>query len=100
MDGIKKKLFPDLDPGVKKTPNPDPQHCFHAYYIVFFTSALFCCGLLNSNQAQKSPGCETPVLRIRDPGWRQFGSGIRDGKKSNPGSATLWDTLSKNSKPY
>jgi hypothetical protein len=25
-------------------------------------------------------------LRIRDPGWRQFGSGIRDGKKSDPGS--------------
>jgi hypothetical protein len=21
-----------------------------------------------------------------DPGWKQFGSGIRDGKKSNPGS--------------
>jgi hypothetical protein len=21
-----------------------------------------------------------------DPGWRQFGSGIRDGKKSDPGS--------------
>ncbi len=25
-------------------------------------------------------------MRIRDLGWRQFGSGIRDGKKSNPGS--------------
>jgi hypothetical protein len=24
-------------------------------------------------------------MRIRDPGWRQFGSGIRDGKKSDPG---------------
>jgi hypothetical protein len=23
-------------------------------------------------------------MRIRDPGWRQFGSGIRDGKKSDP----------------
>jgi hypothetical protein len=23
---------------------------------------------------------------IRDPGWRQFGSGNRDGKKSDPGS--------------
>ncbi len=32
------------------------------------------------------------LMRIRDPGWRQFGSGIRDGKKSDPagpGSATL-----------
>jgi hypothetical protein len=25
-------------------------------------------------------------MRIRDPGWIQFGSGIRDGKKSDPGS--------------
>jgi hypothetical protein len=27
-------------------------------------------------------------MTIRDPGWRQFGSGIRDGKKSDPGSGT------------
>jgi hypothetical protein len=26
------------------------------------------------------------LMRIRDPGWKQFGSGIRDGKKSDPGS--------------
>jgi hypothetical protein len=26
------------------------------------------------------------LMRIRDPGWRQFGSGIRDGKKSDPRS--------------
>ena len=25
-------------------------------------------------------------MRFRDPGWRQFGSGIQDGKKSDPGS--------------
>jgi hypothetical protein len=25
------------------------------------------------------------LMRIRDPGWRKFGSGIRDGKKSDPG---------------
>ncbi len=25
-------------------------------------------------------------MRIRDPGWRKLGSGIRDGKKSDPGS--------------
>jgi hypothetical protein len=25
-------------------------------------------------------------MRILDPGWRQFGSGIRNGKKSDPGS--------------
>jgi hypothetical protein len=29
---------------------------------------------------------EDPGSEIRDPGWRQFGSGIRDGKKSDPGS--------------
>jgi hypothetical protein len=27
-------------------------------------------------------------MRIRDPRWRQFGSGIRDGKKSDPGSGS------------
>jgi hypothetical protein len=27
------------------------------------------------------------LMRIRDPGWRQFGSGIWDEKKSDPGSA-------------
>jgi hypothetical protein len=25
-------------------------------------------------------------MRIRDPGWRQFGSGIRDGDSADPGS--------------
>jgi hypothetical protein len=25
-------------------------------------------------------------MKIRDPGWRQFGSGIRDGKKLDLGS--------------
>ena len=25
-------------------------------------------------------------MRIRNPGWRQFGSGIPDGKKSDPGT--------------
>ena len=34
------------------------------------------CGLIYLNS----------LMRIRDPGWRQFGSGIRDGKKSDPGS--------------
>ncbi len=26
------------------------------------------------------------LMRIREPGWKKFGSGIRDGKKSDPGS--------------
>jgi hypothetical protein len=28
-------------------------------------------------------------IRVRDPGWRQFGSGIRDGKKQGFGSALI-----------
>jgi hypothetical protein len=34
----------------------------------------------------KDPGSGMETVLIRDPGWRQFGSGIRDGKKSDPGS--------------
>jgi hypothetical protein len=33
----------------------------------------------------EDPGSAMETVRIRDPGWRQFGSGIRDGKKSDPG---------------
>ncbi len=32
------------------------------------------------------PGSGMETVRIRDPGWKKVGSGIRDGKKSNPGS--------------
>ncbi len=34
----------------------------------------------------EDPGSGMEKVRIRDPGWRKFGSGIRDGKKSDPGS--------------
>ncbi len=30
-------------------------------------------------------------MRIRDPGWKRFGSGIRDGKRSDPGSGNIPD---------
>ncbi len=33
----------------------------------------------------EDPGSGMETVRIRDLGWRQFGSGIRDGKKSDPG---------------
>jgi hypothetical protein len=33
----------------------------------------------------EDPGSGMETVRIRDPGWRQLGSGIRDGKKSDPG---------------
>jgi hypothetical protein len=26
------------------------------------------------------------LMRVRDPGWEKIGSGIRDGKNSDPGS--------------
>ncbi len=31
------------------------------------------------------PGSGMEKIRIRDPGWKKFGSGIRDGKKLDPG---------------
>jgi hypothetical protein len=34
----------------------------------------------------EDPGSGMETVRIWDPGWRQFGSGIRDVKKSDPGS--------------
>jgi hypothetical protein len=32
------------------------------------------------------PGSGMEKIRIRDLGWKKFGSGIRDGKNSDPGS--------------
>jgi hypothetical protein len=32
------------------------------------------------------PGSGMEKIRIRDPGWKRFKSGIQDGKKSDPGS--------------
>jgi hypothetical protein len=46
-----------------------------SYFLELRNHFLFILGLKYLNS-----------LRIRDPGWRQFGSGIRDGKKSDPGS--------------
>jgi hypothetical protein len=36
--------------------------------------------------AWKKFGSGMEKIRIRDPGWKKFGSGIRDGKNSDPGS--------------
>jgi hypothetical protein len=38
----------------------------------------------------EDPGSGMETVRIRDPGWKKVGSGIRD---KNPGSATLYATL-------
>jgi hypothetical protein len=59
---------PDPDPGSGMN-NPD--HIFWSLETIF----LLFLGLKYLNS----------LMRIRDPGWRQFGSGIRDGKKSDPG---------------
>jgi hypothetical protein len=59
-------LSPIPDPGVKKHPIPDPGSGSATLLetIVFDT-----------------------ILKFfdADPGWRQFGSGIRNGKKADPG---------------
>jgi hypothetical protein len=46
-----------------------------SYFLELKNYFLFFWGLKHLNS----------LMRIRDPGWRQFGSGIRDGKKSDPG---------------
>jgi hypothetical protein len=50
----------------------NPDHIFQSLETIF----LVFLGLKYLNS----------LMRIRDPGWKQFGSGIRDGKKSDPGS--------------
>jgi hypothetical protein len=65
--GMGESQHPDPGSGMN---NPD--HIFLELRNHFF--AFFGVKILNS------------LMRIRDPGWRQFGSGIRDGKKSDPGS--------------
>jgi hypothetical protein len=50
----------------------NPDHIFKSLETIF----LLFLGLKYLNS----------LMRFRDPGWRQFGSGIRDGKKSDPGS--------------
>jgi hypothetical protein len=39
-------------------------------------------------------------MRIRNPGWRQFGSGIRDGKKLDPGYTSRIRNTVKNSEYF
>jgi hypothetical protein len=41
---------------------------------------------LNSLMRIRDPGSGMETVRIRDPGWKKVGSGIRD---KHPGSATL-----------
>ncbi len=70
--------FWPLDPGsgMGESQHPgsginNPDHFFLSLETIF----LLFLGLKHWNS----------LMRIRDPGWRQFGSGIRDGKKSDSG---------------
>ncbi len=46
----------------------------HGWYFLELKNHFFALKFLNS------------LMQIRDPGWKKFGLGIRDGKKSDPGS--------------
>ncbi len=75
------------DPGWVKSQDPDPVSRTNNPDHIFFGLKYF-----------------DSLMRIRDPGWKQFGSGIRDGNNSDlgsgmeknrfrdkhPGSATLY----------
>jgi hypothetical protein len=70
------------DPGGVESQHPDPGSGIRrgkqpgSYFLGLITIFVVFLGLKYLNS----------LMRIRDPGWRQFGSGIRDGKKSDPGS--------------
>ncbi len=54
--------------------HPDPESHFFAFFGVKILKFF-----------DEDPGSGMETVRIRDPEWRQFRSGIRDGKKSDPG---------------
>ncbi len=59
----------------------NPDHIFRSLETIFF--GFF--GVKILKFFDEDPGSRMETVRIPDPGWRQFGSGIRDGKKSDPG---------------
>ncbi len=76
--------FWPLDPGWVDSQHPDtgsginkPDHIFYSLETIF----LFFWGLKYLNS----------LIRLRDPGWRQFGSGMENSRirDKHPGSATL-----------
>jgi hypothetical protein len=75
--GLGTFLTPGSEMGESHHPDPgsgtkNPDHIFLSLETIF----LLFGGLTYINS----------LLRIWDPGWRQFGSRIRDGTKSDPGS--------------
>jgi hypothetical protein len=80
-------LTPGSGMGESQHPDPgsgmnNPDHILHIelrnHFFAFF-------GVKILIFFDEDPGSGMETVRIRDPGWRQFGSGIRDGKKSDPG---------------
>ncbi len=67
--GWKESQHPDLGSGIR-----DEQ--LGSYFLELRHHFFRFLGLIYLNS----------LMRIRDPEWRQVGSGIRDGKKSDPGS--------------
>jgi hypothetical protein len=63
----------------------NPDHIFlelRNHFFAFFRELKY----LNSLMRIRDPGSGMETVRIRDPGWKKVGSGIRD---KHPGSATL-----------
>jgi hypothetical protein len=76
------------DPEWVESQHPDPvsglnnpDHIFQNSETIFFGG-----GVKILKFFDEDPGSGMETVRIRDPGWRQFGSGIRDGDSSDPGS--------------
>jgi hypothetical protein len=65
--------FWPLDPGWVESQHPDPGWTTRIICSNESLETIFWLKFLNS------------LKRIRDPGWRQFGSGIREGKKVGSG---------------
>ncbi len=59
-----------------------------ASYFLELRNHIFGLKYLNSLKRVRDPESKIEKVRIRDPGWKKVGSGIRDRKK-HPGSATL-----------
>jgi hypothetical protein len=69
--------FRSLDPGSEWVKNQDPGSGFGMNGVSYFRE------LKKTIFWDKIPYLNS--LWIWDPGWRKFGFGIRDGKKSDPG---------------
>jgi hypothetical protein len=67
-----------------------------SYFLELRNHFLHFLGLkyLNSLMRIRDPGSGMETVRIRDPGWKKVGSGIRD---KHPGSATLVNSKEENS---